>query len=105
MSFLNVGSGTGYLSTMAGLILGRNGVNHGIEVHPEVVDYARSRLNAFVTSQAAVDLYEFCEPRFVVGNCMDISKSTPNRYDRIYCGAACPESDLQVITDLLKVRF
>ena len=41
LSFLNIGSGTGYLSTMAGLILGRNGINHGIELHADVVEYAR----------------------------------------------------------------
>jgi protein-L-isoaspartate O-methyltransferase len=41
MSFLNIGSGTGYLSTMCGLLIGRNGMNHGIELHADVTDYAR----------------------------------------------------------------
>lgn len=41
MCFLNVGSGTGYFSTMCGLILGKTGVNHGIELYPDVTNYAR----------------------------------------------------------------
>jgi len=41
MSFLNIGSGTGYLSTMCGLMIGRGGINHGIELYADVVEYAR----------------------------------------------------------------
>lgn len=66
-SFLNVGSGTGYLSTMAGLILGTSGVNHGIELHDEVVQYAYQKLNEFISNSPAVDEFDFCEPKFTVG--------------------------------------
>lgn len=41
MCFLNIGSGTGYFSTMCGLIIGNSGVNHGIELYPDVANYAR----------------------------------------------------------------
>lgn len=47
MSFLNLGSGTGYLSTMAGLILGPYGINHGVEIHHDVVQYAQEKLEEF----------------------------------------------------------
>lgn len=67
LSFLNLGSGTGYLSTMAGLILGTRGVNHGIELHPEVVQYAHEKLQNFMANSPAMDEFDFCEPKFVVG--------------------------------------
>lgn len=86
LSFLNLGSGTGYLSTMVGLILGPFGVNHGVELHSDVVDYAKEKLEKFIKFSDGFDKFEFCEPLFVVGNCLEIS-SDSHQYDRIYCGA------------------
>lgn len=67
LSFLNLGSGTGYLSTMIGLILGSNGVNHGVEIYEDVVDYANQKLDIFKRYSGAVDEYDFCEPKFMLG--------------------------------------
>ncbi|KAK7945514.1 hypothetical protein WMY93_001242 [Mugilogobius chulae] len=60
-------SGTGYLSTMVGLIIGPFGVNHGVELHRDVVDYARDKLDDFIKNSDSFDKFEFCEPVFVVG--------------------------------------
>ncbi|NXU63966.1 PCMD1 protein, partial [Horornis vulcanius] len=70
LSFLNLGSGTGYLSTMVGLIL----------------EYAKEKLESFIKYSDSFDKFEFCEPAFVVGNCLEIA-SDSHQYDRIYCGA------------------
>lgn len=67
LSFLNLGSGTGYLSTMVGLILGPYGTNHGIEVYEDVIQYANNKLENFMKFSAALDEYEFCPPTFVQG--------------------------------------
>lgn len=75
MTFLNVGSGTGYFSTLAGLIIGTGGVNHGIEVDPTVLDYANERLTEFLDKSPGVDEMDFCEPKFVLGEyclCLNI---------------------------------
>ncbi|CDS37831.1 protein l isoaspartate o methyltransferase [Echinococcus multilocularis] len=66
-SVLNIGSGTGYLSTMFGLMLGSNSVNHGIELHESNVAFARERLTKFLASDAIYER-DFCEPHFTVGN-------------------------------------
>ncbi|ODM94054.1 Protein-L-isoaspartate O-methyltransferase domain-containing protein 1 [Orchesella cincta] len=102
MSFLNIGSGTGYFSTMCGLILGKYGVNHGIELYPDVVNYARTKLEEFQGMSSAIDEFEFCPPEFTVGNCLD-AIAVSKRYDRIYCGAACPNDYVCNLIEMLKV--
>ncbi|XP_033189554.2 uncharacterized protein LOC117156548 [Bombus vancouverensis nearcticus] len=90
LSFLNLGSGTGYLSTMAGLILDQHGTNHGIELHEDCLNYAYERLEEFKQKSLALDEFDFCEPVFIQGNCLNVAPG--RQYDRVYCGAACPEN-------------
>ncbi|CAL8280377.1 unnamed protein product [Lota lota] len=102
LSFLNLGSGTGYLSTMVGLIIGPFGVNHGIELHKDVVEYARKKLEDFIKNSDSFDKFEFCEPVFVVGNCLEISTDS-HQYDRIYCGAGVQKDHENYMKILLKI--
>ncbi|XP_030838671.1 histone acetyltransferase KAT6B isoform X1 [Strongylocentrotus purpuratus] len=102
LSFLNLGSGTGYLSTMVGLVIGSSGVNHGIEIHQDVIDYANERLQLFLDRSPSVDLYEFCDPIFIKGNCLLLSSGCRS-YDRVYCGAACPPEHENYMKNLLKM--
>ncbi|KAM8830992.1 protein-L-isoaspartate O-methyltransferase domain-containing protein 2-like [Synchiropus picturatus] len=102
LSFLNLGSGTGYLSTMVGLILGPLGVNHGIELHPDVIDYAYKKLDSFIKTSDSFDKFEFCEPCFVVGNCLEIPPES-RQYDRVYCGAGVQRDHEDYMKNLLKV--
>ncbi|XP_053308882.1 protein-L-isoaspartate O-methyltransferase domain-containing protein 2 [Spea bombifrons] len=102
LSFLNLGSGTGYLSTMVGLILGPFGVNHGVELHADVIEYAKHKLDLFVRTNDSFDRFEFCEPCFVGGNCLDISLGS-SAYDRVYCGAGVQKEHEEYMKNLLKV--
>ncbi|XP_051944497.1 protein-L-isoaspartate O-methyltransferase domain-containing protein 1 isoform X2 [Hippocampus zosterae] len=102
LSFLNLGSGTGYLSTMVGLIIGPFGVNHGVELHKDVVEYARDKLDSFIKTSDSFDKFEFCEPVFVVGDCLEISTDS-HQYDRIYCGAGVQKVHEYYMKVLLKV--
>lgn len=101
LSFLNIGSGTGYLSTMVGLMIGPNGTNHGIELHPEVVEYAQSKLDKFKSSSPALYKYDFSEPTFVVGNGLLFTDHI--QYDRVYVGAAINPEHESFMCNLLKI--
>ncbi|WAR23656.1 PCMD1-like protein [Mya arenaria] len=102
LSFLNLGSGLGYLSTMVGLILGPYGVNHGVEQYPDVVEYAMERLAEFKRNSSAFDEFEFCEPKFIVANCLQLNSGC-QLYDRVYVGAACPPEHENYMKNLLKI--
>ncbi|XP_034027991.1 protein-L-isoaspartate O-methyltransferase domain-containing protein 2 [Thalassophryne amazonica] len=102
LSFLNLGSGTGYLSTMVGLILGPFGVNHGIELHTDVIEYAYQKLDSFIKTSDSFDKFEFCEPSFVAGNCLEIPPES-RLYDRVYCGAGVQKEHEDYMKNLLKM--
>ncbi|CAL8253000.1 unnamed protein product [Arctogadus glacialis] len=102
LSFLNLGSGTGYLSTMVGLILGPFGVNHGVELHPDVIEYAYEKLDFFIKNSKSFDSFELCEPCFVAGNCLEIAPET-QQYDRVYCGAGVQRDHEDYMRRLLRV--
>eukprot|EP00731_Ephydatia_muelleri_P031831 Em0023g338a len=102
LSFLNVGSGTGYFSTMVGLLIGPYGVNHGVEVYEENVEFANERVAQFESCSSWYDPAKFCEPLFVVGNGLQLSAGNMH-YDRIYCGAGCSAEHAHLFKSLLKV--
>ncbi|CAH1773376.1 unnamed protein product [Owenia fusiformis] len=103
LSFLNLGSGTGYLNTLVSLTLGAYGINHGIEIHKDVVEYAQEKLEDFKKKCQSFDEFEFCEPSFVCGNCLLLASDCP-LYDRVYCGAACPPEHENYMKNLIKVN-
>lgn len=43
------------------------GINHGIEMHGDVIKYAYNKLNDFKKHSPALDSFEFCDPVFVKG--------------------------------------
>lgn len=82
-------------------VKGCNGINHGLEIHSEVIEYANEKVQAFMNLNSAIDEYEFCIPQFEKGNCLSLV--TERRYDRIYCGAGCPETYNDNLRQLVEV--
>lgn len=103
--FLNIGSGTGYFSSMVGLVLGSNGVNHNIELHDELVNYSKQKVSEFMKTSVHFDDFDFCVPKFVQGNLLNLNlKDDTVLYDRIYVGAGVTDEQENLIKSLLKVN-
>lgn len=81
MSFLHLGSGTGYFSTIVAQLAGEFTVNHGVEHREELVQRARQ--------QAEERGYAHME--FFHANAFQMDVANSMRYDRIYIAAALAE--------------
>ena len=93
VSFLNVGSGTGYLSSLVASIVGSDAVHHGVEIHQELIDHARSKLDALGHTQV----------QLVCGNCFALDPATSLRFDRIYVGAGASQQSAAIIFRMLRI--
>ncbi|WKX92276.1 hypothetical protein Q1695_010368 [Nippostrongylus brasiliensis] len=90
-AFLNIGSGTGWLSTAAGFLIGGTGINHGVEIHENLIKFAEEKL-ADTVQRPEVCAFPWTKPAFFHGN--GLAQEFPHGahlYDRIYCGAAVSE--------------
>jgi protein-L-isoaspartate(D-aspartate) O-methyltransferase len=92
MSFLNVGSGTGYFNSIIGELTGKLATNHGIDIWPDTVTHARERCRLRGNNSM----------EFNLGNVYQLDVSRTMRYDRIYLGA-CANSRSKYLYRLLEV--
>ena len=116
-SFLNIGSGSGYLSCLAAFLLGEEGVSHGVEISESACQFSREKAkvwHAKLMSKLKEDEESLGTPMppvispdgiaFVSSNCFDIdilSAVSTMKYDRIYVGAGCPESRKEFFLSML----
>jgi len=112
ISFLNVGSGTGYISCIASEILGKNSLNYGVELHDDVIEHCKSSIAKWKTNTVeernGISVFHFMDNtadiQIIKGNGLNILKSKGESiigFDRIYIGAAVNKEDLANITKLL----
>eukprot|EP00428_Durinskia_dybowskii_P028609 CAMPEP_0170240432 /NCGR_PEP_ID=MMETSP0116_2-20130129/19974_1 /TAXON_ID=400756 /ORGANISM="Durinskia baltica, Strain CSIRO CS-38" /LENGTH=517 /DNA_ID=CAMNT_0010491251 /DNA_START=119 /DNA_END=1670 /DNA_ORIENTATION=+ len=92
MSFLNVGSGTGYFSSLVAELLGEGSVNDGIDIWPELVEHSRERCRRL--GKGSIE--------FNQGNIYQLDVNVGMRYDRIYIGA-CASERAKYLYELLEV--
>jgi len=92
MSFLNIGSGTGYFSSLVATITGEYAVNHGVELWEELVEHARQKCG---------ELLGMKRVNFVQGDAFKIDVEKSMQYDCVYIGAGA-ESDARFLFKLVK---
>jgi len=111
-SFLNIGSGTGYISCIAAEILGPNSLNFGVELHDDVIQHCKASIAKWKTSaieeRNGTTTFHFMDHsadiQIIKGNGLKILKNQGESvvgFDRIYIGAAVDKEDLANITKLL----
>lgn len=101
LSFLNIGSGTGYLSSIVAHILGPMGVCYGVEINNDVVDHCLSSMDR-LKAHGAPDLPHM---EFIHGNGLQIDATTGESligYDRMYVGASIARGSLNQLASLLR---
>lgn len=101
LSFLNIGSGSGYMSCIVASILGEHSTNYGVEIHREVVEHSQNAISEWKsTFPAAIPHIDI-----VHGNALNLAMEEGEAligFDRIYVGAAIEPSALSKLTVLLK---
>ena len=93
LSFLNVCSGTGYMSALASQLLGQRAVHQAIELRAELVAHSRAKLAALGCDH--VDVLQ--------GSCLAISPSTSMHFERIYIGAGADEAMAKILFPMLEI--
>ena len=102
MSFLNIGSGTGYLSCIVAQILGPTSMSFGVDIHKEAIDHCLASVNRYKDANPDLDLPHM---EFVHGNGMNIDASVGESrvgFDRIYVGASVDRGTLNQLVGLLR---
>jgi protein-L-isoaspartate O-methyltransferase len=103
LSFLNIGSGTGYLSCIVAHILGPTSVCYGVELQKEAVDHCGASLERWKSSHDV----KLPHMEFIHGNGLEIDSSTGESaigYDRIYVGASLGRAQLKKVASLLRAK-
>lgn len=105
-SFLNVGSGSGYLSCLAASVLGERGLVQGIELNPSTAAHSRICCSIWREKMLSRDgRRDVCRITVVEGDAFELdiaAQVTRCRFDRVYIGASCPESLIRQFLPLLR---
>ena len=103
LSFLNAGSGTGYLTCIAASILGSRSVHYCVEIHEDVIRHSEEAIAEWKKTLPCnrgvpnIDIIQ--------GNALELSTDKGEcalGFDRIYIGAAIHKFNLHKFKSMLK---
>ena len=102
-SFLNIGSGTGYVSCIVAHILGPASTHYAVDIHEDVLEHARQSIGEWKESRLDED--SLGQIQLLHGNGLCINTDHGEGavgLDRIYIGAAVAKKYLVQLVQLLK---
>jgi len=97
MSVLDIGSGCGHWTALAGFLVGPAGISHGLDLHQYIVDFSTDNVTKFCKANPMIDLSHV---KFFKRNCF-LPDPEERKYDRIHVGACCPEAHLHLLIEML----
>lgn len=115
LSFLNIGSGSGYFSALAATILGPRSVHHCVEISAPLAARCRATFEEACRDSYGDDwsdaederpkfgaVPELAHVNVHVASCFDLALDDSMKFDRIYVGAGARASDARFLSKLLK---
>uniref|UniRef100_A0A5S6QTF1 Protein-L-isoaspartate O-methyltransferase n=1 Tax=Trichuris muris TaxID=70415 RepID=A0A5S6QTF1_TRIMR len=100
--FLNIGSGSGYFSCIAGILVADYGANVGLEIQPQLVEYSKRCVREALLSSNALSLLNFVPPKFYCGNLLDVERIFCGKYfNKIYCGFELSSQAISLLSKFL----
>ena len=104
LSFLNLGCGTGYLSSIAAHILGPTSSHVGVDIHEDVVQHCRDAIARWRKERPASTPVPPMD--IVHGNALHVDETKGEArvgFDRIYIGASVEKCKLASLAGLLRL--
>jgi len=100
-SILDIGSGSGHFTVLAGYLTGPTGFVHGLDLYDHIIEFSTNNLKEWLATQPPEKKNCMDHVKFFKRNCF-LPSPVPVLYDRIHAGCCCPESHIQFLQNLLK---
>jgi len=107
--FLDIGSGCGHLTAMGAYLIGPTGLAVGVELEDAIVDFSaknvqrcRDLVPEFAANASRIKFYKSNIFLMTKDVFVELAENEDGQFDKIHCGATCPQENLSELYDLLK---